>query len=67
MAALLRRYPEAQLDAELLMRAGEEAETRLNDADLALELYRAGAVRAVLPELRRRARSAVDRLAGLQR
>jgi tetratricopeptide (TPR) repeat protein len=67
LAALLRRYPEAPLDAGLLMRAGEEAEMRLNDADLALELYRAGAVRAVLPELRRRARSAVDRLAGVQR
>jgi tetratricopeptide (TPR) repeat protein len=64
LAALLRRYPEAPLDAALLMRAGEEAETRLNDPDLALELYRAAAVRAVFPESRRRARSAVDRLAG---
>ena len=64
LAALLRRYPEAPLDAALLMRAGEEAETQLNDPDLALELYRAAAVRTVFPELRRRARSAVDRLAG---
>jgi tetratricopeptide (TPR) repeat protein len=67
LAALLRRYPEATLDAELLMRAGEAAEMRLNDADLALELYRAGAARAVAPELRRRARAAVDRLAGQPR
>lgn len=67
LAALLRRYPEAQLDAALLMRAGEEAESGLNDADLALESYRAAAARAVVPELRRRARAAVDRLAGPQR
>jgi tetratricopeptide (TPR) repeat protein len=67
LAALLRRYPEAPLDAALLMRAGEEAETRLNDPDLALESYRAAAVRAVVPELRHRARAAVDRLAGPQR
>ena len=67
LAALLRRYPEASLDAALLMRAGEEAETRLTDPDLALELYRAAAVRAVFPESRRRARSAVDRLAGSPR
>ncbi len=64
LAALLRRYPEAALDAGFLMRAGEEAEKRLNDTDLALELYRAGAARAVAPELRRQARAAVDRMAG---
>jgi hypothetical protein len=64
LAALLRRCPEAALDAALLMSAGEAAEMRLNDADLALELYRAAAARAVAPELRRRARAAVDRLAG---
>ena len=64
LAALLRRYPEAPLDAALLTRAAEEAETRLNDPDLALELYRAAAVRAADPQLRRRARAAADRLAG---
>ena len=64
LAALLRRYPEAPLDAALLTRAAEEAETRLNDPDLALELYRAAAVRAADPELRRRARAAAGRLAG---
>jgi tetratricopeptide (TPR) repeat protein len=63
LAALLRRYPEAPLDPALLMSAGEAAETRLNDADLARELYRAAAGRAVAPDLRRRARAAVDRLA----
>jgi tetratricopeptide (TPR) repeat protein len=64
LAALLRRYPEAPLDAVLLMRAAEAAETRLNDTDLALELYRAATVRAVAPELRRRALAATGRLAG---
>jgi len=64
LAALLRRYPEALLDAALLTRAAEAAETRLNDTDLALELYRAAAVRAAVPELRRRARAAAGRLAG---
>lgn len=63
LAAVLRRYPEAPLDAALLMRAGEETETRLNAPDLAIELYQAAAARAVAPELRRRARTAVDRLA----
>ena len=63
-AALLRRYPEAPLDAALLTKAAEAAETRLNDTDLALELYRAAAVRAVAPELGRRARAAAGRLAG---
>jgi tetratricopeptide (TPR) repeat protein len=67
LAALLRRYPEAPLAAALLLRAGEDAEIRLNDADLALELYRAATARAVAPELRRRARAAVDRLTGLTR
>ena len=46
LAALLRRYPEAPLDAALLARAGETAETELNDTDLALELYRAAEWRA---------------------
>lgn len=41
LAALLRRYPEAPLDAALLARAGETAETELDDRELALELYRA--------------------------
>jgi tetratricopeptide (TPR) repeat protein len=67
LAALLRRYPEAPLDAALLARAGEEAEERLDDADLALELYRAAAVRAADPELRRHARAAAGRLAGAPR
>lgn len=67
LAALLRRYPEAALDAGLLMSAGEAAEMRQNDADLALELYRAAATRAAAPDLRRRARAAADRLAGQQR
>ncbi len=67
LAALLRRYSEAPLDAALLTKAAEAAETRLNDTDLALELYRAAAARAVAPELRRRARAAVGRLADLPR
>jgi tetratricopeptide (TPR) repeat protein len=67
LAALLRRYPEAPLDTALLMRAGEAAETRLDDADLAKELYGAAAARAVVPDVRRRARAAVDRLAGPSR
>ena len=64
LAALLRRYPEAPLDAALLTKAAEAAEKRLNDTDLALELYRAAAVRAAVPELGRRARAAAGRLAG---
>ena len=62
LAALLRRYPEAPLDAGLLARAAEVAETRLEDVDLAIELYRAAATRAGDAELRRRARLALERL-----
>jgi tetratricopeptide (TPR) repeat protein len=41
LSALLRRYPEAELDPALLLRAGEKAETELDDMELAVELYRA--------------------------
>jgi tetratricopeptide (TPR) repeat protein len=64
LAALLRRFPEAPLDAELLAEAAERADTRLANTDLALVLYRAAAVRAGEPDLRRRAREAVERLTG---
>jgi tetratricopeptide (TPR) repeat protein len=67
LAALLRRYPEAPLDATLLVSAAEVAETRLSDIDLALVLERAAAVRASDPELRRRARAAAERLAAVPR
>jgi len=67
LAALLRRYPEAPLDAGLLMSTAEAAERRPEQMDLAIEFYRAAAVRAVDPESRRRARAAADRLAGAQR
>jgi hypothetical protein len=67
LAALLRRYPEAPLDAMLLMSAAEQARTQLEDGALALELYRAAAVRAADTELRRRARAEADRLAGATR
>ncbi len=67
LGALLRRYPEAELDAGLLARAGEDAETKLNDADLATALYRAAAARSVDPGLRRRVLDAVDRRAGAHR
>jgi len=63
LAALLRRYPEAPLDAGLLAEAAGVAETRLADAALARQLYRAAAVRAAQPELRRRARTEAERLA----
>jgi len=62
LAALLRRYPEAPLDPVLLAGAAEAAESRLSNPDLALELYRAAAVRAVDPQLRRRARASIERL-----
>ena len=67
LSALLRRYPEAPLDAALLVDAAAAAETGLKDVDLALELFRAAAVRAADPGLRRRARAAAARLAGTAR
>jgi tetratricopeptide (TPR) repeat protein len=62
LAALLKRYPEAPLDAALLARAAETAETGLKDTDLALGLYRAAERRVGDAELEDRVRHALERL-----
>ena len=67
LAALLKRYPEAPLDAALLARAGETAETELDDRELALELYRAAEWRTGDADSRVRIGRALARLDDVSR